>query len=631
MKFGALDFLWLFALIPLIVAFYIWAFKRKAFLLNNFVSSELRDRLVTGFSPRQQKLKVSMLLLSVAFVIFALIRPKYGFHWEEVKRRGVDILIALDVSESMLAEDVSPNRLERAKREIIDLLNITEGDRVGLVAFAGTSFLQCPLTLDYGAVQIFLDELSTDLIPVPGTAIGEAITKSVGAYDEKDRNSRVLILITDGEDHYGKPLEAAKKAAESGLKIYAIGIGQEGGAPIPDKKSGGFKKDRKGDVVMSQLDEDTLQKIALETGGSYVRSVTGNLDLENIYKDIRANVEDKELESGRRKRFEERYQWPLSLAIFLLFLEGITGDAKRRRREKSKGKGAVALTGSKLALFALSLLLFPVATRTQAQVFSTPKRDGEQAYSLGKYDEALERLLDAQIENPEDQNLKYNLGNTYYKMGEYDKAAQIFQNIAQTGPKDLADRSRYNLGNTAFRQGKLQEALTHYQDALAQAPDDEDAKYNLDYVRKEIKRRMEEQKKRQEEQQNQPQEGQENQDQQGENQKQQNQDGQQNQDQEGQKPQDQDGQKGQDEQQKEDEQQDGQPPQGEGENQEQQQEQALEQEKEGGGGRLEEQASEGEMSEQEAQRWLSTLKGDRKEYLKKKLKGQRTYQVEKDW
>ncbi len=334
MKFANLHYLWSLIIIPLLIFFYIWGFKRKKKLIELFLGKDLKERLLQGFSPGRQKLKAVLLIFAVFFCILALIRPKWGFHWEEVNRRGVDIIVALDVSGSMLAEDVSPNRLERAKREIIDLLNMMQGDRVGLVAFAGTSFLQSPLTLDYGAVRIFLDELDTDLIPVPGTAIGDAIKKSIEAFDSKNKKSRVLILITDGEDHLGKPLEMAKKASEEGIKIYTIGIGKLEGAPIPDKKRGGLKKDSNGNVVYTQLDETTLQKMALNTGGSYVRSMTGDVDLEKIYKDISKKVEERELVSGKRKRFEERFQWPLMIALFLIVLEIFVQERKGRRRGK---------------------------------------------------------------------------------------------------------------------------------------------------------------------------------------------------------------------------------------------------------------------------------------------------------
>ena len=239
-------------------------------------------------------------------------------------------LIVIDVSESMLAEDVKPNRLERAKREVIDLIEMLEGDRIGLIAFAGTSFVQCPLTLDYGACKMFLDYIDTDLIPVPGTAIAEAIRTSLKSFNKRERKSKALILITDGEDHEGEPIDAAKEAKKEGIKIFTIGVGREGGAPIPLKDgSGGFKKDRKGDMVITHLDEITLQKIALETGGSYVRSVTGDMDLDKIYQEgIKQHVEQKHLKSTRKRRWEERFQWFIFFALLFISVEFFVSERK---------------------------------------------------------------------------------------------------------------------------------------------------------------------------------------------------------------------------------------------------------------------------------------------------------------
>jgi Ca-activated chloride channel family protein len=331
MKFGNLNYLYLLWLIPGLVFFYVYAFRAKDKAIQAFCNLHLSGKLMLFVNRRRQHFKAALLILAVLFMVLALVRPKWGFQWEEVKRRGVDIIIALDVSQSMLAEDVKPNRLERAKREITDLLSILEGDRIGLVAFAGAAFVQCPLTLDYGAVSIFLDYLDTDLIPLPGTALGTAIRTATGAFSEREKKSKALILITDGEGHEGDAIAAAEEAKQQGIKIFAIGIGKEGGAPIPlPGGSGGFKKDANGELILTKLDEVTLQKIALDTGGSYVRSVTGNLDLEEIYqKGIKEHVAEKELKSTRRKRWEERFQWFAFAAFLLVVAESLLSEKKR--------------------------------------------------------------------------------------------------------------------------------------------------------------------------------------------------------------------------------------------------------------------------------------------------------------
>jgi Ca-activated chloride channel family protein len=310
-RVGSPSSLWLLWLVPLMVAFYVFTFRTATLLLRRFASPELLARLTRGVSRPRQVFKAVLVILGLLATVLALAEPKYGFTWEEVKRKGVDIVVALDVSDSMLVEDAESagqlGRLERAKREISDLLDLLQGDRIGLVAFAGTAFVECPLTLDYGAAAIFLDSLDTDLIPVKGTDLAEAIRVSLAAF------------------------EGAEEAKLAGVRIFTIGIGRDEGAPIPDP-GGGFRRDRRGEIVLSRLDERTLQKIALETGGRYVRSVTGDVDLEQIYSQgIKATLEDQELGSKRRQRWEERFQWLVALALVCLMLEPLVSQSPRRR------------------------------------------------------------------------------------------------------------------------------------------------------------------------------------------------------------------------------------------------------------------------------------------------------------
>ena len=330
MKFGNLSYLFLLWVIPFLVFFYVYAFSKKEKQIKEFCGQDLFPKLLPSVQRGRQTLKAFLLISAILFFVVALARPKWGFHWEDIKRIGVDIIVAIDVSKSMLAEDVEPNRLERAKREVYDLCQMLEGDRIGLIAFAGTSFMQCPLTLDYAAFRMLMDYLSPDLIPTPGTAVGDAIRKAIESFSRRERKSKALIIITDGEDHGSNPVKAAKNAKQEGIKIFTIGIGKQGGTPIPiGDGSGGFLKDKNGNVVLSRLDEKTLQKIALETGGSYVRSVTGDMDLDKIYKgEIKGTIEQKELSSTRKKRWEERFQWFLLTGLILILMEFFLRERK---------------------------------------------------------------------------------------------------------------------------------------------------------------------------------------------------------------------------------------------------------------------------------------------------------------
>ena len=331
MRFGNLNYFFLLWIIPLLIAFYVYAFRSRDRLTAVFCGKQVLPALLPDRQKGRRGIKAFLILGGIVLGICALTRPQWGFHWEDIKRVGVDLMVAIDVSESMLAEDVKPSRLERAKREVYDLIQMMEGDRIGLIAFAGTSFVQCPLTLDYGACKMFLDYIEPDLIPVPGTALADAIRNAIKSFNTQERKSKVLILITDGEDHEGAPLEAAREAKQAGIKIFTIGVGQDGGAPIPLRDgSGGFKKDRRGDMIISHLDEATLQKIALETEGSYVRSVTGDMDLDKIYKvDIKQHIEGKELSSTRQRRWEQRFQWFVCAALLLIAGEFFISERKK--------------------------------------------------------------------------------------------------------------------------------------------------------------------------------------------------------------------------------------------------------------------------------------------------------------
>ena len=323
MKFGAPYYFYLlWTLVPLII-FLIWANRKKYDLLVRFCGVNLFSKLVTLNFKDLQKSKAIFVILAFLFLLLALTRPQWGYQWEDYKQEGVDIIIALDVSRSMLAEDIKPNRLERAKRKISDLLYMLRGDRIGLVAFAGTSFVQCPLTLDYAAARIFLSAIDTDLIPVQGTALGDALRKSTNAFRTQENKSRAIILITDGEDQTGQAMKAAEEAKKAGVKIFAIGIGKKIGAPLPNPNMGsGFLKNENGDVIITKLNESILQKISLMTGGSYVRSVTGDIDLKTIYLDqISQNLDKNKFKSERRKIWQERFQWFIFLAFLILVYE----------------------------------------------------------------------------------------------------------------------------------------------------------------------------------------------------------------------------------------------------------------------------------------------------------------------
>ncbi len=339
LRLGRPDQLWLAWLVPLLIGFYALSASWRRKRLERFITADLWPRLVVGESRRG--LKAALVVGALLCLVVAAAEPKLGFDWQVVQRRGVDLVVALDVSDSMLVQDGAAGselpRLVRAKRELHDLLAVVEGDRVGVVAFAGAAVVQCPLTVDLGAVAQFIDELGTDAVPVKGTALGAAIRTSLKALAKSAASSRAILLMTDGEDTTSDALAAAALAKEQGVRVYTIGIGREQGAPIPSD-DGSFRRDARGELILSRLDEPTLQRIAVETGGAYVRSVTGDVDIEEIYRrGIKATLEDEARAGGRRQIWHARYQWLVALAAVLLAVEALLPERARPRARGGAG------------------------------------------------------------------------------------------------------------------------------------------------------------------------------------------------------------------------------------------------------------------------------------------------------
>jgi Ca-activated chloride channel family protein len=334
MRFGDTDILWLLALGPLLALFFAWALWRKAARLRLFADPVMLKRLTAGTSLARQILKMTLLVGAVLCLVLALARPQWGSKMELVQRKGLDIVIAVDVSLSMLAEDIRPNRLARSKQEIQRFVEKLEGDRAALVAFAGDAYLQCPLTSDYGAFRIFLDVLDPGLIEAPGTDISRAMEEALKAFPAGENKQRVIVLLTDGEDHGGRALKLAEEAAKRGVVIFTVGIGSVTGVPIPIQDGSGqraYKRDNRGEIVSTKLDPELLAQIARATGGEFYHAQPGRFELLDVLKKINA-MEKRTLSSEQLARFEERFQVPLAAALLLLVLEMLVSDRRRRKR-----------------------------------------------------------------------------------------------------------------------------------------------------------------------------------------------------------------------------------------------------------------------------------------------------------
>jgi Ca-activated chloride channel homolog len=506
MSWGRPDALYLLWLLPLLLVFLVVALRARSRALARL------GALAAGLSsPRAGQLHVAraaLWFLAIVCGVVALAQPRWGFRWEELKREGFSLVVVLDVSSSMAAEDVSPSRMERARREVVDLAEQLEGDRVGLVLFAGGAYPRMPLTLDYNALVQMVDDSDTTTIRTQGSDMGAAIDAAVLLLGPAGPADRAILIISDGEDHSGRAVEAATKAAADGVRLYTLGVGTEDGAPIP-VAGGGFKNDGDGRVVLSRLDEGVLQDVARAGGGAYARSVAGTGDVVGLYTDeLRGKLQGAEQGVRRDKVWDERFQWPLAAAILL----GLLGQALRPS----------PLRPRRLATAAALLLVLGVARAEQSA--------------------EVARLLAAQVEHPGDLGIAEQLGEALYKAGDYAAAERVLGDVAPRAPG--ADQ-----GLAAYRGGDLTRAVERWKQVAPDAPVAGQAQQNAAAVSKEISLRQQEQQ----DQQDQQDQEQQDQDQQQEGQQGEPQDGQQGEPQDGQQgePQDQpqDGQQGQEQQQ----------------------------------------------------------------------------------
>ncbi|MCX6909640.1 MAG: VWA domain-containing protein, partial [Verrucomicrobia bacterium] len=457
MKFGnpiVLNWLWL---APLVMAFFWFAWRQRRRALELFAAPHLLPVMAPTLNERLGLVRAALVTAAIVSLVLALALPRWGYHWQEIKRRGIDIFVALDVSKSMLAQDVRPSRLEQAKFAVRDLLKVAVGDRVGLIAFAGTTFISCPLTLDHAAVQLMLEDMTPDAIPIPGTDIAGAIKEAMRGFGRSADRNRALIIITDGEATEGDAVAAAQTAAKLGIKVFTIGIGTTSGGLIPVPAESGsreFLKDRDGRVVQTKLDEATLQQIALATKGYYVHATAGNFGLDTIYRDGIETMAPKDFETQLMKRYEERFQWPLGLALALLMIEALL----RERRKEARGFVSQAPAASRAAAVLIGFLLLNSSLFTLHSSLSA-----------------------ADLTDPPPK--LYNEGNAVYREKQFDAAAKAYQQSLVTKDTALQQRAFYNLGNASYRladptemadpkraEELFKQAITCYDSALALDP-----------------------------------------------------------------------------------------------------------------------------------------------------------------
>ena len=483
---GWLAALALSALLPL---FFWWTGSARRRALARLGEEALIRRLTASVSGTARAWKAALLTLAPALLVLAAARPQFGTTVETVRVEGQDIMVVLDLSRSMLAEDVPPNRLERAKLAVLRLIRKLDGDRIGLVAFAGDAFVQMPLTIDYDAAAMFLRAMHPDRMPLQGTDLGAAIRVSLDALEEAGREERVLLLITDGEHHEGSFDEQIQRARAMGVRIYTVGVGSPEGVPIPlydaQGRRQGFLRDEDGSVVTTRLDEATLMRLAEATGGRYVRAGIGGTAFDDLVDELAA-ASGEALEERRVVQYEEQYQIFLGMALLLLLVEWVIPE----RRRAGRRAGSV---GPLVAALVVALCGLAAPAPVGAQSVRNKVEEGNRLYDEGRYQEAHQAYLEALELDPASAIARFNAGDALYRAQAYDRAVEAYAEALQHADPDVAAAAWYNLGNALYRVGRLQESLEAYKQALRLRPDDLDAKVNFEQVLEELRRRQQQQ------------------------------------------------------------------------------------------------------------------------------------------
>ena len=526
-QFAQAQYLLMILLIPLFFVMYA-LFRRER---NKKIAKLGNPALMASLMPTRSKYKgwVRISFFAVAWFFFAigLARPQIGAKLKESNRKGAEIMIALDVSNSMLAQDYYPNRLERAKLAISRLVDKLQGDRIGLIVFAGQSFVQLPITTDYVSAKIFLNTIGTESVPVQGTALGEAINTAIKSFSSEaqmQHDNKAIILITDGENHEDDAVAAAKMAAEVGIKVFCIGVGSPEGKPIPYGTNGDLMKDKDGNIVVTKLNEKILEEVAIAGGGAYVRAGNAEFGLNPIIDELK-QLQQQQFKSVVFEDFEEQYMYFFAIALVFLLLEFFVGNRRVGRK-----------------MFAVGLLFMLTASSAFAQTDRKEVRKGNRFYKDGDYKEAEVEYRKALIKDSLSIAGNYNLANTLMQQEDAANAELIYAKVGDTISKmpqqvdwkkgavkvaknDVAPDYYHNLGNSLLAQKRYGEAVDAYKNALRRNPSDAQTRENYIYAKKKM-----EDEQNQDQQQQQNQQDQQNQDQQ-QNQQNQDQQNQQNQNQ----------------------------------------------------------------------------------------------------
>ena len=480
-RFEDITYLYLLAVIPVLALLRFMMTRTQKKRLKKFGDPQLVRQLMPDVSRWRPAVKFWLLQAALALIIVMLARPQFGTRISHEKRQGIETLIAMDISNSMLAEDVTPSRLDRCKMMVENLVDNFTDDKIGLIVFAGDAFIQLPITSDYVSAKMFLADIQPSMIRTQGTDIALAIRKAQNSFTQEENIGKAIIVITDGEDHEGGAVEAAKEARKKGMRVYVLGVGSDGGSPIPDG-NGGYMKDRSGNTVMTRLNQDMCRQIAQAGGGAYIH-VDNNSDAQRQLDNGLAKLAKKETESTVFSEYDEQFQAVGILVLLLLIAELCILECKNpllRNVRFFKGKRRYSS--------AMTLLMLMTAMAANAQNDRDYIREGNRNFRSGKFAEAEVSYRKSIEKNPRNPQAAYNLGNALFAQKKDSAAVVAYESGVQLETSAIRKSMGYhNMGVVCQSHKMFSEAIEAYKNALRLNPKDDEARYNLEICKKQQK------------------------------------------------------------------------------------------------------------------------------------------------
>ena len=491
-RFQELDYLFALAIVPVLIVLFIAVIYWRRKKIKQLGDERLVESQILGFIPGRATLKFILLTIGLVFTIVGLANLQAGDKIEKVQRKGVDVVIALDVSKSMLATDIQPNRLTRAQQLIMTMTDKMQNDRVALIVFAGRSYLQVPLTVDYAALKMMVQNVSTDMVPTQGTVIGDAVDMAVQSFSQTELKYKSLIVISDGEDHDEAALKKVQDAAEKGVVVHTVGIGSPQGTTLYDPETKSVKLDEQGAPVISKLNEEELRSLAAAGHGTYSLLQNTN-DVANKLVSNLDGMEQKSLGSVVYTDYTSYFQYFILVGFVAFLAEWMIPGAKRKRNKAKETKSkpvTVKKPTPPVATASAVLIMILLSTMAMAQNNTNSLlQQGNKLYDQKRYDEATANYLQALKKDPNNATGLFNLGSALYQKKQYDSSRKLMAATADA-IKDKGGKSaaHYNIGNTYMAQRKWEDAIASYKNTLRKNPQDADAKYNLSYAEEMLKK-----------------------------------------------------------------------------------------------------------------------------------------------